>query len=228
MTASITFNKDSKGNITSAIVKDALAFYCKIQKPSPIYEERTMHNPTQFEYTIDLLVNEDVADEWDEVFAKQPSKKMSAAIFKEKFKLEDESVLDDPNAKKFYLIKAKQAAQKKDGSQMHPKMRPRVAQVVDGKPVDITFSELVGNGSSVDVLLNINQNDFGTFSYLSRVKVNSLISYESGGSDKEEEAFLGGTMEIDERDEAPMAGGSGNQPDNGFDMEEEDDDDAPF
>lgn len=198
---SITFKKDSKGNITNAIIKDAVAFYCKVQKPSAIFEQRQMQNPTKTEYTVDLLVTEDVADEWDEVFNKQPSKKMTAAKFKEKFKIEEGVELPDPNAKKFFLIKVKQAAQKKDGTDIDPKMRPRIAIVEDGKPVDITFKELVGNGSNVDVLLRVSQNDFGTFSYLNRVKVNNLVSYSSGGGNAEEEDFLGGSLELDKEPE---------------------------
>ena len=190
--------KDAKGNVNKAIIKGAVAFYCKVQKPSPIYEQRMMQNPTKTEYSVDLLVDEDTADQWDEMFTKQPSKKMTAAKFKEKFKIEDESVLPDPKAKKFFLIKVKQAAQKKDGSDIHPKMRPRVAQVVDGKPVDITFKELVGNGSQVDVLMRANENDFGCFAYLGTVKVNKLISYSVDNTDEDEEEFLGGSMELDE------------------------------
>jgi len=209
----LILKKDAKGNINKAIIKDAVAFYCKVQKPSPIYEQRMMQNPTKTEYSVDLLVSEEVADEWDEVFTKQPSKKFTAAKFKEKFKIEDESVLPDPKAKKFFIIKVKQAAQKKDGSDIHPKMRPRVAQVVDNKPVDITFKELVGNGSKVDVLMRANENDFGCFAYLGTVKVNDLISYSTDNSDEDEEEFLGGSMELDEEPE-----------DNGVDTSEDHDD----
>lgn len=194
----LIIKKDSKGNINKVILKDAVAFYCKVQKPSAVYEQRQMAKPTMTEYSVDLLVDEETADQWDEVFTKQPSKKMTAAKFKEKFKIEDEIVLPDPKAKKFFLIKVKQAAQKKDGTDIHPKMRPRVAQVIDGKPVDITFKELVGNGSKVDVLMRANQNDFGCFSYLQTVKVNELVSYSIDNSDEDEEEFLGGSMELDE------------------------------
>ncbi len=219
MNTELKFKKDSKGNIERAIITGAKAYYTKVQKPAPIYEQRDMRNPTKTEYTVDLLVSEEVADEWDEVFTKQTATKLSKEKFKQRFKIEDDADLPS-NDKKFFMIKAKQKAQKADGTPISASLRPRVVQNVGGNNVDITFDKLVGNGSDCDVLLRVNGNDFGTFAYLGMIKVTNLVEYnQSGGSGLEQDAedFLGGSVEFadvpeDDGKAEPNQGGDDGQP----------------
>ena len=215
---SITFKKDSKGKITRAIITGATAYYVKLQKPSPIFEQRDMGaNATKTEWTTDLVVSEDTADEFDSVFNKQSSKKVSKADFMKRFKIEDENDLPDPKAKKFFVIKVKHAAQDKDGNPINEKLRPRAVEVIDGKPVDITFDKLVGNGSKVDVLLRVSENSFGTFAYYSVLKVTDLVEYEgAGGKDEVEDDFLGGSLDRAEDTQSQGTGQAAPDDDEGF------------
>lgn len=200
-TIEFKYNKKKPDVLEKVFIRDGFVYYCKVQRPAPIYDQRKWSKPTEFEYTIDIVVNEDVADAWDEFFTKQPSKKLLKAKFKENYGIEDDADLPF-EAKKYFIIKVKQTAQKKDGNKIHPKLRPRVfeTQEKDGKkvPVDITFEKLVGNGSVADIMCNTAENDYGHFSYLYRVLMKDLIEYEAESMDEDEEEFLGGSVEYAE------------------------------
>lgn len=196
LNTAIEFKKDKKGNITRAIITGAWMYYANLQQARPVFEQRELgKRATKTEWTVDLIVTEDTADEYDSVFNKQSSTKISKADFMKRYKIENEADLPDPKAKKFFMIKVKHAAQNKDGEAIDPRMRPRAVEIVDGKPVDITFDKLIGNGSKGDVLLRVSSNDFGTFSYLSVVKLTDFVEYVGAGSDEVEDEFLGGSLE---------------------------------
>jgi len=197
---------DKKGNIEKAAIMGAKAYYTKFQQPSVIYDQKDLprNKQTHFEYTVELLVSEDTADSYDEHFPKQASKKMTKQQVMKKFKAESDEDLEeigiDPKQKKFYFIKKVQAAQKKDGTALPKQLRPRVVEVIDNKPVDVTFDKLVGNGSGVDCLLRVSQNTtYGSFSYPAVLKVTDMIEYKAsgnGGVDEETQDFLGGDLEF--------------------------------
>ena len=200
--------QDKKGNIEKAAIMGAKAYYTKFQQPAVIYDQKDLprNKQTHFEYTVELLVDEETADNYDEHFPKQASKKMTKQQVMKKFKAESDEDLEeiglDPKQKKFYFIKKVQAAQKKSGEALPKQLRPRVVEVVDGKPVDITFDKLVGNGSDVDLLLRVSQNPtYGSFSYPAVLKCVNLIEYKAsgtGGVDEETQDFLGGDLEFAE------------------------------
>lgn len=226
----IEFKEDKKGKINRAIITGATVYYAQLQKPRPVFEQRDMgNNATKTEWTVDLIVSEDTADEYDAVFNKQSSTKISKAEFIKRYKIEDESELPDPKAKKFFLLKVKHAAQKKDGEPIDTRMRPRAVEIVDGKPVDITFDKLIGNGSKGDVLLRVATNDFGTFSYLSVLKVTDMIEYEGAGKDEVEEDFLGGSLDRADTDTGSGSGDAGEpEDDDGFGGSSDDDDTTEY
>lgn len=194
MTHKITFKKDNKGNIESVAIHGATFYYTNIRSPRPIFDDRKLsYDKARKEYSVEVAVSEDVADEWDEVFAKQPSKKYTNAKFREKYKLEEDDALPFPDEKKQFTIKIVQKAQKKDGEPISDSLIPRVFIVEDGKAKDITFSTNVGNGSTGAVQIRANSNDYGCFAYLSKIKVEDLIEYEGneGGISEEDKEFLG-------------------------------------
>lgn len=171
---------DKKGNVNSVILDGAQFFYTRCNKPVPIYDDRKIaFEKARKEWKTDVAVDEDTADAWDELFAKQPAKKLTNAKFMEIYKLEDESQLPFPDAKKQFVIKLTQKAQTKDGK---PTTQPKVLEVLDGKAVEITNSKNVGNGSKGKVKVRVMSNDYGTFSYLDTLLVNELVEYESSGT----------------------------------------------
>lgn len=206
--------KDQKGNIEKAAITDAVAFYTRFKEPQVIYDEKDLPKDKQrnFEWTVELIVDEDTADAYDETSPKQTATKLLKAQVAKKFKLTDDNGQPDdqkfveagldPKQKKFYSIKKAQRCQSKAGKSLDF-LQPRAVQVVDGKPVDITFEKLIGNGSKVDLLLRFTQHQtYGSFSYPNIMKVNKLVEFEEGGStgsvDDETADFLGGSVEFAE------------------------------
>lgn len=222
----LVLKRNKKDEINCGILRNVPIYYTKVQKPAPIYEHRKMDKPTKFEFTVDVGVSEDIADQFDEIFEKQQSKKLTNEKFKERFKIEEDDLpLPCPKEKKQFVLKLKQAAQKADGKNISKALRPRVVQKdEDGNPVDLTFKHLVGNGSTADILFRVNQNDFGTFAYLSTVLVTDWKEYEAGG-DQERDEFLGGSLDLDEDEEEDS---SDDASEGQGEDEEYGEDDAPF
>lgn len=214
-------NKSGQKELAKGIISNTTCFYCKVQTPEPIYDQKDWSNPDMFEYKVDLVVDEDIADQWDEKFPKQPAKKYLKEAFMKKYKLEKDEDFPasvDPSQKKFWTITLKQAKTYKDRKTNQVKelslsLRPKVVELVDNKPVDITMKKLVGNGSEADVLFKVNHNKtYGAAAKLSIVKVTNLIEYvKAENKDEVLDDFLGGDLEIDEseyeaQETAPKAG----------------------
>lgn len=206
--------QDKKGNIEKAAIMYGVAFYTKFKDPSVIYTEKDLPKSQHknFEWTVEVVVDEDTADAYDETVGdKQSSKKLSKAQAAKKFRLvDDEGNPDDekfkeanlnPSYKKFFVIKKAQRCQKQDGSPL-TSLQPRAIHKVDGENVDITFKKLVGNGSVVNLLMRYaDQGSYGVSSYPDKMVVTELIEYESGGSEglsEEEQDFLGGDVQFDD------------------------------
>lgn len=142
-------------------VVEGMLVYAKIAEPSTKYQSKDT------EYTISVIVNEDVADAWDAEFKKQPAKKIKASEFEGKYKV----ALPDnlKKEKNVYEIKLKRDATK-DGEEFYPENRPKVfVDYANGDRVDITESRLIANGSYGKVSYHISSNDFGTFAKLKNV-----------------------------------------------------------
>ncbi len=216
--------QDKKGNIEKAAIMGAVAFYTQFKHPAPIYDERNLpkNQVRNWEWTVQLIVDEDTADAYDETVSdKQASKKLSKEKLAKSFKLlDDDGKIDDekfkevgldPKQKKFFMIKKAQRCQKKDGGSLKH-LQPRAIQKVDGKPVDITFEKLVGNGSVVNLLMRYaDQGSYGVSSYPDKMLVESLVEYEEGGKglSEEDQDFLGGDVEFVEGPEDQGVDNSG-------------------
>jgi len=193
MSVQMKIQKDNAGKITNIMLNGVTMYYTCIRKPMPIYDDRKLaYEKARKEWKITVAVDEETADAWDEIFTKQPSKKYTNAKFMEEYKLEDKSELPFPDDKKQYTIKITQKAQKKDGTPS--KAYPQAFVVEDGKAVEITQSKNIGNGSKGAVKIRVMQNDFGTFAYLDKVRVDSLVEYadaDGGDVSKDDMDFLG-------------------------------------
>ena len=156
------------------VIEGVLA-YCTLAQPKKKYQS----NDT--EYSISIIVNEDVADEWDGQFKKQPAKKIRAADFEEVFKMPLPEALS--GEKNVYRIQLKKDAVV-GGEAVFPEFRPKVLLETEEERIDITESRLVANGSYGKVSYRITSNDFGTFARLNNVLIQEedFVEYESSGS----------------------------------------------
>lgn len=135
--------------------------YAKLAEPSLKYQSKDT------EYSISVIVDEDVADAWDAEFKKQPAKKIRVADFEDKYKIP----CPIEGVKNVYEIKLKKDATK-DGEPFYPEHRPRVfLDDSEGNRTDITESRLIANGTVGKVSYRVNSNDFGVFCKLNNVLI---------------------------------------------------------
>ena len=145
-------------------VLEGVLVYAKIAEADKKYKS------DDTEYSIGVIVaDEDVADEWDERFAKQPAKKIKVSQFEEKFKFEVPE--EFKGEKNVYLITLKRAAVV-NGEEKYPQYRPRVFLETEDERVDITESRLIANGSRGKVSYRISENpQYGDIARLNNVLI---------------------------------------------------------
>jgi len=149
--------------------------YAKIAQADTKYQSKDT------EYSIQVIVDEDAADAWDEQFKKQPAKKIKATEFEGKYKFP----CPIKGAKNVFAITLKRDATK-DGEPFYPENRPKVFLDTEEGRLDITESRLIANGSVGKVSYRINENDFGRFAKLANVLLNEdgFVEYVSTGGGK--------------------------------------------
>lgn len=147
--------------------------YAKVGQPDTKYQS------TEKEWSIEVIVSEEIADTWDEQFKKQPSKKIKATEFESKYKIPLPAHLK--GEKSVYGIKLKRQATN-DGVAVDESFRPKIyVDDSEGNRTEIGQSRLIANGSFGKVSYFISTNDFGTFSRLQNVLMteDNFIEYES-------------------------------------------------
>ena len=140
-------------------VLEGTLVYVKIAQPDTAYQSE------EKEWSVEVIVDEDTAEAYDEQFKKQPSKKIKAADFEAKYKIP----CPIEGVKNVYSIKLKRAATN-DGVPVDEKFAPKVfLDDENGERTDITRSRLLANGSFGKVSYYISENGFGRFSRLQNV-----------------------------------------------------------
>lgn len=204
--STIEILKKEKDQVKLIKVTDVSFYYTSVgENRKVVYAQKDFpkHKQTQFEWLTDAVVDEDTADELQEMFPKISITKMTQAKFMERYKIEDKADLpfDD---KKYYIVKVKQGCQRQDGSPVSNALKPRAILVSDEGNKDITMKANVGNGSHGDLIIRVNNSaQYGQHGYLAALLINSLVEYEAsnGGSVMDD---LGIDVELDEiPDEAP-------------------------
>lgn len=223
----IKVQKDKKGNVENIIFTNVPLYYCMVRKPSAIYDDRKLsYDKARKEYKVTIGINEEMADQWDEIFTKQPSKKWTNKNFMENFKLEEGETdkLPCPGEKKQFTIRVTQKELKKDGT---PSKQPNVFVKEDGKAVEITNDRNVGNNSVGIVKVRVIHNDYGAFAYLDKIMVTDLIEYaDSDGSGLSEDELE--MMGLDDSADVVKSGTKRKASDAPTDDDDDDDDNPPW
>ena len=201
----LVFKKDDKGNLEGGYVEGVTFVYCQIREARPKF------NPEEGkEWKVDVIVDEDTADAWQEAFPKNSVKKIKTAMFKEQYKIDPVF----PDEKNQFVLTVKDNAQKPDGTPKTGNMRPSV--VLNGKtPVNITETTNVGNGSTGKLFFTVFNGAKGSVVYLRGILVEDLVEYEGTGS-RDASGF-----------DAILAGAV-TQSSGSADIEEDDDKEIPF
>ena len=170
-----TKQKTQYGTISGTFV------YAKVGQPDNKYQS------TDKEWSIEVIVDEDTAEAWDDQFKKQPAKKIKVSDFESKYKIP----CPISGVKNVYGIKLKRQATK-DGVPVDENFRPKVfIDSEDGERTEIGQSRLIANGSVGVVSYYISTSDFGTFARLQNVLMQeeNFIEYESSGGGKAGDEF---------------------------------------
>ena len=170
----------TKAKNTFGIIEGTLV-YAKVGQPDTKYQS------TDKEWSIEVIVGEDEAMDWDEKFKKQPAKKIKVADFETKYRIP----CPIPNVKYVYGIKLKRQATN-DGVPVDENFRPKIyIDDKEGNRTEVGQSRLIANGSFGKVSYYISSNDFGTFSRLQNVLLDEdgFIEYQSSGGGKAGDEF---------------------------------------
>ncbi len=160
----------TKAKNTFGIVEGTLV-YAKVGQPDTKYQS------TEKEWSVEVIVDEDTAEAWDEQFVKQKSKKIKASDFESKYRI----ACPIAGAKNVYGIKLKRQATN-DGVPVDESFRPKVyIDDTEGGRTEVGQSRLLANGCFGKVSYYISTNDFGTFARLQNVLMDEdkFIEYES-------------------------------------------------
>lgn len=157
--------KNSMGIVEGTFV------YAKVGQPDAKYQSE------EKEWSIEVIVDEDAAEAWDDQFQKQKAKKIKSAEFESKYRIP----CPIAGAKYVYGIKLKRAATN-DGVAVDDYFRPKVyLDDSEGNRTEIGQSRKIANGSVGKVSYYISSNDYGTFARLQNVLMNEdgFVEYES-------------------------------------------------
>lgn len=152
-----------------------LVFVC-LDKAVPCFDKEKGK-----EFKAGVVVDEDTADAFAEIFAKQPAKKVKRAEFESIYKVAP----PEGTEKNLYVITLKKNEKLANGEDIPDKYRPRVFLQEGNTRKDITLSTLVGNGSYGTISIDRYDNDYGSSARLQNILVTDLIEYERKGSDYE-------------------------------------------
>ena len=156
--------------LTQNTIEGTLVFV-SIQTP------QTKYQSTEKEYKAGVVVDEDTADSWNEMFPKQSAKVVKTSDFKDTYKID----APFPNEKKQYVITLKKPAQYADSTPLPKQYQPKVL-LADGKQaIDVTDTMLPANGSKGKVSFETRENSYGVFAKLRNVLVTEMIEYKKGG-----------------------------------------------
>lgn len=179
--------KDHRGKkAKKGILSDVTLLYTKIQNGGLKYKSK------EKEFACAAVVDEDTADQYEDLFTQNKAKTIKTSEFEKKYKTEPPF----PKNKKQYVINlhtsyyVNKSYKNKEGEVYLEKgspipydwpNRPKVyAPNPDGEGVvDITRKSLVGNGSKGSIAFTIMQGDDKDYPYLADVLVTDLVEYEA-------------------------------------------------
>lgn len=213
-----TEEKNGKTIVKEAAIKDVVFLYAVYgDNYAPIYDEKDWSKSSQknFEQKVEVVVDEDTADQVQEVFPKVSVKKfLSTKEESAKDKLVKLKKIEDPDRipdlKKLFVLKFTQKVnESKNGPFKEPSKLPKVFEKQGNKMVEITFKKKAGNGSKGVLVLNpFFKNGYGQILYFGKMFVTDLVEYQAGGEDLSD--LLGEDFEMEMDSDVPEALSKGN------------------
>ncbi|MCZ2397850.1 MAG: hypothetical protein LC100_15070 [Chitinophagales bacterium] len=152
---------------------EGMLVYCMLHQATPCYDKEK-----GTEWKCGVVVDEDTADAFAEIYAKQPARKVKRTEFKEIYKCDP----PEGSEKNLYVITLKKNTHLANKEPVPDKYKPRVFEQVGKTLVDITETKLPANGSYGAISIDHYENSFGASARLKNVKVTSLIEFKRSES----------------------------------------------
>ena len=149
--------------------------YVQVQKPVDCFVKDKGQ-----EFKASIVVDEETADSWNELYPKQPAKVVKTSEFEASFKIPPPL----PSEKKQYVITLRKNTKLSNGEPVPEKYIPKLFQRdEDGVLQDITQSVLPANGSKGALAVEHYDGKMGPVARLKNVLVTDLIEYQKQDSD---------------------------------------------
>lgn len=148
--------------------------YVMLDKPRACYDES---KGSEFKSGI-VITDEDVVDEFNELYPKQSAKKVKATDFEATYKCK----LPEDAGKNVWVITLRKNTKLANGEALPEKYRPRVFQKKGGALVDVTASVLPANGSLGEISIDHYEGKMGNVARLRNVLVTELVEYQGGSN----------------------------------------------
>ena len=176
--------KNNKDELTKGRLENATLLYTNLQEGELAYGSETERN-----LSVQVAVTKETAQNWQSVFPKNGCRESPNDQFVQAYKTDPPYPEEDTQ----HVLKLKsKAAYQQDNPERDitagelvpydSQSRPKLYEIVDGKPVDITMKTQPGNGSRGTVAFRAVTNKYGTFPVLSGVLVTELIESQNRAS----------------------------------------------
>ena len=149
---------------------EGMLVFCKIQEPTDCYEKSKGQ-----EWKCGIVVDEDTADAWDAIYPKQGSKIIKTSDFESIYKTAPPDAFS--SEKKQYVITLKKNTKLGNGNPVPEIYQPTVLLEQGEEAVDITQTQLVGNGSMGYMSVDNWESPKGWVARLKNVLVTELVPY---------------------------------------------------
>jgi hypothetical protein len=180
----LLIEKNAQGVMTKGRIEEATLAYVRLQDGELSFGSETERN-----YAVQMVVTKETARNFKSVFSKNGYREMPNEQFTKTFKIdppypeqEDQYVLKLKSNTTFNNDIPERNIKAGDLVPYEAASRPKLYEIVEGKPVDITMTVRPANGSKGVVAFRIAENKFGTFPSLTGVVVTDLIESQQRAS----------------------------------------------
>lgn len=172
--------KNAKDELVKGRIEEATLLYVNMQEG-----ELAFGSETDRQLSVQVAVTEDTARNWKATFPKNGYREVPNDQFQKAYKTdppypeeENQHVLKLKSRGTYQQDDPERDIRAGDIVPYDSPSRPKLYEVVDGKPVDVTMTTQPANGSRGVVAFRATNNKFGTFPVLSGVLVTELIEAE--------------------------------------------------
>lgn len=177
----LIIEKNSKDEVSKGRIEEATLLYTNLQEGNLVFGSETDRA-----FTTQMAVTKETARNWKATFPKNGYREVTNEQFAKSFKIDPPY----PTQEDQYIIKlSAPTVYKRDNPDYGTRAgdlipyeqqnRPKLFEVRDGKPVDITQTVKVANGSKgVVAFRTVSHPTYGTFPQLSGILVTELIEMQ--------------------------------------------------